>query len=143
MSVFAGIIASAAGIDDLTSPAIWDKSQFRIFCLLGALGGSFLSIVLFPPKETSGNLHRKLAIKFLASGLAGLLFTPIVIRWQGWPVDVDVVLAVSSLVAITGVSVISAVIPIFERRFIAKLTNELPPPPTPPSQSAGNEPPTS
>jgi uncharacterized membrane protein len=124
LAVFASVIAAIAGVDDLTSPAIWDKSQFRIFCLLGAIGGAFLAIALFPPREQLGNYSRRLALKFVSSGIAGLLFTPIIIRWQKWPIDVDTVLAVSGIVALVSVSIISALVPIFVKKVVGKFGDE-------------------
>lgn len=118
------MLAAAAGIDNLSSPAIWDKTQFRLFCLLGSIGGAFLAIALFPPREAVGNYTRRIAIKFAASGISGLLFTPIIIRWQGWPVDVDVVLAVSGCVALTSVSIISALVPIFVKKVAGRFDDE-------------------
>lgn len=120
----ASMLAAIGGVNDLASPAIWDKSQFRIFCLLGAIGGAFLAIALFPPRERVGNYSRRLAIKFVSSGVAGLLFTPIVIRWQGWPVDVDIVLAVSGVVALMSVSLISALVPVFVKRIVGRAETE-------------------
>ena len=129
LAALASLLAAVAGIDDLTSPAIWDKSQFRIFCLLGSIGGAFLAIALFPPRESVGNYSRRIAIKFVSSGIAGLLFTPIVIRWQGWPADVDTVLAVSGTVALMSVSVISALVPVFVKRIVGRVDDEPPKPP--------------
>lgn len=104
-------IANASGIDNLSSPAIWDKSQLRLWCLLGSLGGAFLAVALIPSREHTGNYARRLALKFAASGISGLIFTPIVIRWCGWPVDSDVVLAVSATVAMLAVGTLSALYP--------------------------------
>lgn len=115
---FYALVAAAAGIDDLASVAIWDKSQLRLWCLLGSLGGAFLAVAVLPSHELTGNYARRLALKFVSSGLAGLIFTPIVIRWRGWPVDSDVVLATSAAVALLAVGTISAVYPAW-LRFIA------------------------
>lgn len=135
LSAFTAMLAAAGGIDDLASPAIWDKSQLRIFCILGSLAGAFLSIALFPPKDGGTNMQRKLAIKFLASGICGVLFTPMFIRWMGLKVDVDSVLCISGIVAISGVSIVSSIMPAIERRFVTKISSELPLPPEKPPTS--------
>lgn len=120
-AAFVAMLSSLGAIDDLTSPAIWDKTQFRAFCIAGALGGAFLSIALFPPRGTDSHQSRNQALRFGSSAISGLLFTPVVIRWQGWPVDVDVVLAVSGGVALVSVSVISAVVPFLIRKITGKV----------------------
>lgn len=110
---FGSMLAVTAGIDDLSNVAIWDKSQLRLWCLLGSLGGAFLTVAILPSHEHTGNYARRLALKFASSSIAGLIFTPIVIRWRGWPVDSDVVLAVSAFVALISVSTISALYPVW------------------------------
>lgn len=125
-AVFSVMLAAATSIvsGTLSAQTIWDQSQLRMFCLIGALGGAFLAVALFPPKEGAGSPVRRLAAKFLSSGIAGMLFTPIVIRWREWPLDVDVVLAVSGAVALVAVTVLHTAIPILLRRLNTWLNSE-------------------
>lgn len=139
LASFSAMVAAASGIDNLSSVAIWDKSQLRLWCVLGSLGGAFLAIAVLPSHEAFGNYSRRLAIKFTASGLAGLIFTPIVIRWQGWPVDSDTVLAVSAGVALVSVGTISALVPYVVKRVVGKVTDD-PQAPTPPEKPTDPKP---
>lgn len=117
---FSFVVTATAGIDDLTSVAIWDKSQLRLWCMLGSIGGAFLAVAVLPSHENTGNYTRRIAMKFASSGIAGLIFTPIVIRWRGWPVDSDVVLAVSATVALLAVGTISMLYPIWVKWILGK-----------------------
>lgn len=116
------MLAVTSVVDGLTQgQTIYDNGQYRMFCLIGALGGAFLAVAIFPPKEREGNYSRRLAIKFFASGVAGCLFTPIIMSWRGWPVNVDTVLAVSGGVALSAVTLIHSLWPILVRKFTGKI----------------------
>lgn len=119
------LVAAAAGIDDLTSVAIWDKSQLRLWCIVGSIFGAFLAVGILPSHERHGNYSRRLAIKFVASFMCGIVLTPIVIRWRQWPVDSDVVMCVAFIVAMLAVSLISAGYPHLMRWSIARAKKKL------------------
>lgn len=107
-------IASASVLDGIrNSQTIWDKEQFRMYCLLGAIGGAFLSVGIAAMKSTGMHQVRTVALKFVSSGIAGLLFTPIAIRWLELPVDVDVVLGTAGAVAFISVTVLHDITPVF------------------------------
>lgn len=86
---------------------IFDDSKLRGWCIAGSCGGAILSIFLFPlpnPKE--------LAFKLLASGISGMMFSPMFLRWIGWQVDVDTVLFTSGGVALFSWGVLQILVPL-------------------------------
>lgn len=121
------MLAASSVIDGISNgQTIYDNGQYRMFCLIGAIGGAFLAVAIFPPRETEGNYARRLAIKFFSSGVAGCLFTPVIIQWRSWPVNVDTVLAVSGAVALVAVSLIHALVPLFVRRVLKRIDSSFP-----------------
>lgn len=122
VAAFATLLMAVAGVDDLQSVAIWDKAQLRIWCLIGSMMGAFLAIAVIPsPNALVGNYHRRLAMKFASSMILGVAITPIVIRWRGWPVDTDVVMAASCGVAMLAVGTLSALYPLYLKWVLAKI----------------------
>lgn len=123
-SALATFIAVLATLPALSADTVWDKQQLRMYCLLGSIGGAWLAITIFPPHTERGNVAQKLAFKFLSSSVSGLLFTPIAIRWQNWPLDVDVILAVSGIVAFLSWSLLKLAPALLERWLRGKLPPE-------------------
>lgn len=110
-------------------PTIWDTNQLRMFCLIGAIGGAFVSILSFPvPVKDEGGASpaRRMAAKFISSGISGMAFTPVIIKWFGWSMNVDVVLAASAAVALCAVGVLHQLVPLVTRRVIGWFSGTLP-----------------
>lgn len=116
--------------------ALLNDARLTGLCVLGAVAGAFLAISIWPPKNyTQANQLRSLGAKFGASMISGATFTPAIIRAADWPIDADVVLAVSTGVAMVAVAVIHAVVPILENacaRFLARKIEQYVPPRSPP-----------
>src|SRR5688572_27365900 len=72
---------------------VMDDARLRLVCIAGSLGGALLSVLLFPLPRT-----KPLIAKLFASGLAGLMFSPLLVRWAGLTRDTDTMLFVSGMV---------------------------------------------
>lgn len=93
----AAIAAAAAAVAPEVAHAVnvIDDQKLRLICVAGSLGGAVLSVGVFPPRHI-----RDMAFKLMCSGISGVLFSPVLLRWLGWSVDTDVVLATSGAVAL-------------------------------------------
>ena len=115
-SAIAGMSAClAAALPDLSAISdgtILNDTQMRFACLAGALGGAVLSVLIFPPKMVT---HRTIASKFFASGISGIIFAPIALRWLRLPRDFDTVLGTAAGVALTAIGVLRIAVPLWER----------------------------
>jgi hypothetical protein len=91
---------------------IFDDFKLRGWCIAGACGGALVSIFVFTLPSP-----RELAFKLLASGISGMMFSPMFLRWLGWPVDVDSVLFASGSVSLCAWSVLQVAVPLFTKIF--------------------------
>jgi hypothetical protein len=108
----------AAAHDSMPGGGIYDNSTLRLVCLAGSIGGAMVSLIIFPPRTPS---IRLLAFKFIASGLCGALFTPLVFRYLDWPIAADTVLPVSGGVSLFAIGAIRSI----HAQVIRKLADKL------------------
>jgi hypothetical protein len=90
--------------------SVMDDERLRLVCLGGSIGGALLSVLLFPLPKT-----KPLIAKLFASGIAGMMFTPMVVRWMGLQRDTDTMLFASGVVALLGYSVLQMAVPLADR----------------------------
>lgn len=108
----AGVLAMAAAqVPSVTagvalatrSPIVTDSGWLVGLLIVGATGGAFIAVAVWPPDETSErNVLRRLAVKFGASLLGGITLGPAAVRVlaaHGMPIDGDYVLGVGAAVA--------------------------------------------
>lgn len=88
------------------SLGLMDDSRLRLICIAGSLAGAVVSVVLF---EVS--THKELARKLTCSALSGVIFTPILIQYFGWPSGTDYVLGISACTALLSWSLLLSVLP--------------------------------
>lgn len=93
---------------------VMDDARLRLVCLAGSLGGGLLSIMIFPLPTT-----KALVGKLFASGIAGMMFSPMVMRWSSLPLDTDMLLFVSCVVALLSYTLLQGIVPM-ANRFIEK-----------------------
>jgi hypothetical protein len=88
--------------------AILEDSALRVACLIGSMMGAVLSATIFPiVADTTPKMTRLVAVRILSSLIGGVIFTPIILRYLGISVDVDLVVGISGLVAFMSVAVLS------------------------------------
>lgn len=107
-------IAATAGMEAMSNGTvvIFEDFKLRGWCIAGACGGALVSILVFPlPKP------RALAFKLVASGISGMMFSPMIIRWSGLQVDVDTVVFVSGIVALLSWGCIQIAVPVATKIF--------------------------
>lgn len=117
--IFGGVAAMLFFLSDALagtslSVPIWDKTDLIKLCVAGSMAGAYMYIIWFQkrgPLDVGHEYVRKLASKFLAAGVAGVVFTPMVMKWTHIPLDPDFVLGISALVALCGVSVMQRAVP--------------------------------
>lgn len=107
-----GIISAAAAAllpDPTTTTALSlvDDNRLRLICVAGSLGGAVMSVMLFQVKT-----NRELAAKLTTSALAGIMFSPMLLRYLRWADLTDAILATSATVALLSWSILQTAIPI-------------------------------
>jgi hypothetical protein len=107
-----GIISAAAAAllpDPTTTSALSlvDDNRLRLICVAGSLGGAVMSVMLFQVKT-----NRELAAKLTTSALAGIMFSPMLLRYLRWADLTDSILAVSAAVALLSWTVLQSAVPI-------------------------------
>lgn len=95
----------------------------RAWCVIGAFLGGLLAVTAGPPIDAVPSLMmRRMGVKFLASFVSGLLFTPLVFIYVlKISPNVDMTLAVSGSVAFVSVMTLHLFIPWWEKMFAAFL----------------------
>jgi hypothetical protein len=93
-AVAAGLVTLFGGV--LATGIVEDKVML-FACITGAVGGSFVSICFFPPKNPS---VQAMTVKFLASGVFSMVFSPLIIeRW--FTATPSLVLFISGMMGLT------------------------------------------
>ena len=123
-----GAAAAAAALPELTGTSIIDDNRLRLICVAGSLGGAVISIMLF----ATGS-HKELARKLTVSALAGILLTPMLLRYLTWTSQTDAILAVSAIVAMLSWSVLQTVVPMLSRMVVKWAGGLAPKDPKPPA----------
>lgn len=120
--IFAGIIAqaSAATASALPTEGVFDNMRLTCMCLVGALMGAFLAVALFPGEEVNQFSTRRLSLKFGASMVCGVAFTPMNIRMIHWMFGVnwyqsDLLIGLSATSAMLAVYTVHKLAPQVER----------------------------
>lgn len=121
-AIISAVVASvAAGFGTGAEVALLDDSKMRLICISGALFGSLLSILIFPP---NGGTARAFLIKLMASSIAGVIFTPVFFHWLPLPRNTDWVLLASATTALLAVGVIKIAVPKAERLVGSRILTE-------------------
>lgn len=85
----------------------------RTACLTGSFMGAFMAICIWPSdgsKDFATQL-RVLGVKFLASGIAGVMLTPILVRWANLTIDSDWLVGAAGAVSFMSVAVLHKIAP--------------------------------
>lgn len=90
-----------------TALSLVDDNRLRLICVAGSLGGAVMSVMLFQVKT-----NRELAAKLTTSALAGIIFSPMLLRYLRWADLTDAILATSATVALLSWSILQTAIPI-------------------------------
>lgn len=100
-----------------TTMNVIENWRLRLYCIIGALGGAWLSVGMFPPPK---NGIRPFALKFSCSCIAAIMFSPALMHKIGVILDPDYVLAVSGLFGLVSWAMIQIAVPLFLRIFTKK-----------------------
>lgn len=104
--IWAQVLMGSGG----TGGSLFDDERLRLVCLSGSIGGAIVSVGLFRPRNT-----QELAWKLTCSGLSGMMFSPMIMRYIGWPLEADHVLAASGSVALLSWGVLQMAVPLMTR----------------------------
>lgn len=81
------------------------------FCLIGSVLGGLVSIVVFPPHASNGNVLRALGLNFLASSFCGVMFAPALVEYHaarnGGRVSTALILAGAGVLSIFAIMVLT------------------------------------
>lgn len=89
----------------------------RLYCILGAIGGGFIGIMLMTSSKVT---PREMAAKWTTGVLSGLIFTPWLLRATGIPPYPDYILAASGAVSLMAWSLLGKLTPVIERLVIGR-----------------------
>lgn len=96
---------------------ILDDERIRLVAVIGAVSGGILTASVFAPPVQNG---KQFSIKVFTSALAGIFLTPLVIHKLNLPITFDYVAPTAFLVAVVGVGVIKAGVPLFQKFVLSK-----------------------
>ena len=116
------LIAAAASSVGSTS-----DERLVMHCVIGSIGGALLSIAVWdgPKKEsvTTKDISG-LRMKFAASFVCGIIFSPMVVvlteKWLDTSRGLPLVLAVSGIVGMVGTYTITVIRPVYDRWLMRK-----------------------
>jgi len=97
--------------------AIMEDNMLRLFCFIGAMGGAWASVWMFPrEKDDTGTQipmsTKELGGKFTVSVGAGTMLTPMLMQWWQMPLVSDWCLGTAFLVALLSWGVLKLAVPI-------------------------------
>lgn len=92
-------------------------------CVLGSVAGALLAVALFSSKkeECQNTTMRKVCLKFGASQLSGMVFTPMIVRYINMVMSADNVVGISAAVAFLSVGTLQKAFSVWERHIEKKL----------------------
>jgi hypothetical protein len=86
---------------------VMDDASLRLVCIMGSIGGALISVLLYPLPRT-----KELIAKLVVSVIAGVMFTPMVVRWLNLSRDTDTLLFASCAVALLGYTSLQIIVPL-------------------------------
>lgn len=146
---------SAIGNADVTHGTIMGQGVPRMYCIIGALGGTFCSLGFFQPRDVKivpdshleldtvderyqtikqqmrkldmawTKVNRRLAMQLFAQPLLAMALSPVTITYLQFPMNADVILAVSFGYGFGGVYVLHLIQPAFENTILPLLTKHI------------------
>lgn len=111
--ICSAIIEGAAAVTVVQLTPIVTSSTLRAWCVIGAVFGAIVAVVIFPPESpnTVAGMQRVLC-KFLGSSLLGFMYGPVASRYLGVQVNEDMVMFVAGSISLFGVVILHAVVPL-------------------------------
>ena len=97
MKIDAGMLIGSvvAMVVTASTNDISSDHALRAWSITGALCGGAMSALI----GDSDRMVKRLA-KFFGSALAGFVFTPALVIWQGWPIQPDIVMAAAGALSV-------------------------------------------
>lgn len=126
--VAAAAIGTDSGPPPGANPAVVESllahNRILAMCVLGSIGGGFLSAFLMGVTTA-----RAMAARWVASGLCGVMFAPAAIRWlngeYGLPLYGEYILCVSAAFGIFGWGVLQIVQPLVQKFITRRIQKTL------------------
>lgn len=91
--------------------SLWSITEFRLACIVGAIGGGVLYIGVWPDvelsKATGHRYGQMLASRYSVCCIFGMMFTPGVFLYFNIPKTIDSVLVVSGMMAFVSVALLT------------------------------------
>ena len=118
MVLAAAVIAQAAAalVALSTGESVFDDLRLTSLCVLGSMLGAFLAVAVFTPHDSDESKNVKLlALKFAASMICGIAFSPWAIRYFSLALSSDVVIGASAAMAAVAIWIIHMATPLVEK----------------------------
>lgn len=117
--ILMGAIASIASGEDMTTAVvIMDNVKLRSFSIVGAVLGAVLSVSVLMGRDAT---TRNVLMQFSGATIAGVVFTPMFLRYWAVGLDTDSVLGGAALVAMLSTITLHKLVPFYERWLDRKL----------------------
>lgn len=91
--------------------SLWSITEFRLACIVGAIGGGVLYIGIWPDvelsKATGHRYGQMLASRYSVCCIFGMMFTPAIFMYLEIPKTIDSVLVVSGMMAFVSVAMLT------------------------------------
>jgi hypothetical protein len=93
---------------------IYEDTRLLMCCVIGSFFGAVLNVVISPGSTDLDTREavRRMASKILASLMAGIIFSPMVIRYIGVELNLDSLLFVAGTTSFLAVGVLDGMVPI-------------------------------
>jgi len=113
--ILSGVAAMYAAA---SRPLISADDVLISWSIVGAVGGALISSLL-----TKDDSFRQRIAKFIASAVAGFIFTPLIMEWRNWDVSPDSVMGASATIAFLSWGLLQVVMklgPILFKQYLHK-----------------------
>ena len=87
--------------------SVLDDARLRVACFLGSFGGAAVSTVFFPLGTV-----KQYASKLIGSACCGVLFSPKLLSWFNWELNLDNVVCMAGIVALLSWTVLQFAVPL-------------------------------
>lgn len=115
ITMIAWFASLTAALPNSNEPGdLWDNSRLALVCIVGSLAGAILTLAM-PHRELT---PRKQAGEIFFAFLTGVLFAPFIIEHIGVRRDVTPVVVTSAFVALIGIGLLRALLPLLRSLFV-------------------------
>ncbi len=127
LASFEAMAAMNLLLADAAGAGVLDDDRLRLWCILGSIGGAFLSLTVFPPAEAPERVTAwRYFTKLGASFFCGFALSPFIVEHLALELTSSNAVSVSFMTALFAVSGLHAALPVVEQWWTRYLKAKLP-----------------